>query len=76
MRLGRQYAIEARLSGALIRAEGIHRDRVRVSLDQSGETLVGELQTSGSYEGGPSDLLLTAKGLTLHRVGRDIALHR
>ena len=67
LHLAHRYAIEGRLNGCLIRAEGILRERVRLSLDRSGETLVGDLQTSGSYEGRPSDLILTAKGLVLRR---------
>jgi hypothetical protein len=73
MGLARQYAIEGRLSGCLIRAEGVFRDRVRLSLDRSGQTLTGDLQTSGVYEGRPSDLILTAKGLVLQRAERAVA---
>ena len=53
------------LSGAIIRAEGI--ERVRLSLDRSGQTLAGDLQTSGSYDGSPSPLMITARRLVLHR---------
>ena len=76
LRMARQYAIEGRLNGCMIRAEGILRDRVRLSLDLSGQTLIGELQTSGSYEGAPSDRLLMAKGLVLHRADRAVARDR
>jgi propanediol utilization protein len=76
MRLARQYGISGRLNGCLVRPEGILRDRVRLSLDLSGQTLAGDLQTSGSYEGTPSDRMLTAKGLVLHRVDRAIASDR
>jgi hypothetical protein len=68
MHLERRFAIDGRLSGALIRAEGIQRDRVHVSFDRAGPTLVGDLQTSGTYEGGPADLVLTAKQFELQRV--------
>ena len=67
MRLARQYVIEGSLSGAIIRAEGIERERVRLSLDRSGQTLAGDLQTSGSYDGSPSLLMITARRLVLHR---------
>ena len=76
IRLARQYAIAGRLNGCLIRAEGVLRERVHLSLDVSGQTLTGDLQTSGSYEGRPSDLMLTAKGIVLHRVERSIASNR
>ena len=68
--LARQYAIEGKLNGCLIRAEGVLRDRVHLSLDRSEQTLTGDLRTSGSYEGRPSDLILTAKGIVLRRVER------
>ena len=76
MQLARHYAIEGRLNGCLIRAEGILRDRVRLSLDLTGQTLTGDLQTSGSYEGSISDRLLTASGFVLQRVDRTIARAR
>lgn len=68
MHLARRYAIDGSLRGAVIRAEGIHRDRVHISLDLEGQMLVGDLQTSGSYEEGATDLVLTAKRLVLQRV--------
>jgi hypothetical protein len=74
MRLSRQYAVEGSLSGALIRAEGVVRDRVRITLDHTGETLTGDLQTSGAYDGPPSGRILTATRLLLHRADRAIAL--
>ena len=73
LRLARQYAIEGILNGCVIRSEGVFRDRVRISLDWSGRTLTGDLQTSGSYEGRPSDLVLTAKELVLERAERAVA---
>ena len=73
MHLAGQYAIEGRLDGTLIRAEGVRRDRVRLSLERSGQTLTGELRTNGTYDGGPSELMLTAKGLVLQRVERTIS---
>jgi hypothetical protein len=71
--LARQYAIAGKLNGCLIRAEGVLRDRVHLSLERSGQTLTGDLQTSGAYEGRPSDLILTAGGIVLHRAERAVA---
>ena len=68
--LARQYAIDGKLNGCLIRAEGVLRDRVHLSLDRSEQTLAGDLRTSGSYDGRPSDLIVTAKGIVLRRVER------
>ena len=73
MHQGGQYAIESRLEGVMIRAERVKRDRVRLSLDRAGSTLVGELRTNGTYEGDPSELMLTAKHLVLQRVDRTIS---
>ncbi len=73
LRLARRYAVAGRLSGALLQTEGIQRDRVHISLDRAGQTLTGDLQTSGSYEGSPAELPLTAKGLVLQRVERAIS---
>lgn len=74
LHLGGQWAVDGRLSGALIRTESIQRERVHISLDREGQTLVGDLQTSGSYEGGPSELLLTAKNLVLQRKTSPVTL--
>jgi hypothetical protein len=76
LRLARQYAIEGQLSGCVIRAEGMYREHVRLSIDRTGETITGDLQTSGSYEGKPSDLKLTAKDFVLQRVPRAVASDR
>jgi hypothetical protein len=73
LRLGRQYAIEGRLAGSIIRSEGIHRERVHLSLDRVIERMVGELQTSGSYDGPVSNRILTAR-VTLERVGAVVAM--
>lgn len=73
LRLGREYAIEGRLAGSIVRAEGIHRQRVRLSLDRAVERMTGELQTSGSYDGPASNRILTAR-VTLERVGAVVAL--
>jgi hypothetical protein len=73
MRLGGRYAVNARLSGALVRADGVQRERVHISLDRRGPTLVGDLQTSGNYEGNPSELVLTAKELVLQRAAPPVS---
>lgn len=73
LHLGREYAIDGRLTGSLVRADGIHRDRIRLSLDRVIERMVGELQTSGSYDGPVSNRILTAR-VTLERVGSVVAM--
>ena len=73
LHLGRQFAVDGRLSGALISAESIRRDRVHITLDRSGSTLIGELETSGTYEGGPSELVLSARGLVLQSAAPPVA---
>lgn len=73
LRLGREFAIEGRLAGPIIRAERIQRDRVHVTLDRVIERMVGELQTTGSFDGPVSDRLLTAR-VTLERVGAVVAM--
>ena len=73
LQLARQYAIEGSLIGCLIRSEGVLRARVHLSFDRSGDSLTGDLRTSGSYEGKPSDLILTAKGFVLQRAERAIS---
>jgi hypothetical protein len=73
LRLGRAFAIEGRLGGPLIRAEGVQRERVRLSLDRVIERMVGELQTSGSYDGPASNRILTAR-VALERVGDVVAM--
>ena len=76
MHQGGRFAVEARLDGALIRAEDVSRERVRLSLNRSGNALIGDLRTNGTYEGSPSDLMLTAKGLVLSRVDPTISLRQ
>ena len=73
LKLGRAYAIEGKLAGSIIRAEGIHRERVHLSLDRVIERMVGELQTSGTYDGPVSNRILTAR-VTLERVGAVVAM--
>jgi hypothetical protein len=73
LRLGREFAIEGRLTGPIIRAEGIQRERVHVTLDRVIERMVGELQTSGSYDGPVSNRILAAR-VTLERVGAVVAM--
>lgn len=73
LRLGREFAIEGRLAGPMIRSERIQRERVRLSLDRVIERMVGELQTSGSYDGPVSNRILAAR-VTLERVGAVVAM--
>jgi hypothetical protein len=71
--LGRQYAIEGRLAGAIIRSEGVLRERVRLSLDRAADRMTGDLQTSGVYDGPISGRMISAR-VTLERVGAMVAL--
>ena len=74
LRLGREYVIEGRLSGPVIRSEAVQRARVRVSLDWKGQTFEGELLTSGTQEGSPADMILSATSLVLRRAGAAVSL--
>lgn len=76
LRRGREYVIDGRLWGSVIRSAAVQRARVRVPLDWTGQTFEGELQTSGTYEGSPADLILSATGLVLRRAGAAISLRR
>lgn len=74
LRIGREYAIEGRLSGAVIRAEAVQRASVRILLDWKGQGFEGDLQTNGTLEGSPTDMVLSATSLVLRRVGPAVAL--
>ena len=71
--LARDYAIEGRLVGALIRPEGVLRDRVRISIDCGADRMAGDLVTSGLYDGPVYGRVLTAH-VTLERVGAVVAM--
>ena len=71
--LGRAYVIEGRLAGAIIRSEGVLRERVRLSVDCAADRMIGDLHTTGVYDGPISDRLLTAR-VTLERVGPIVAV--
>ncbi len=74
LRLGREYVVEGTLSGPILRSEGVQRASVRMPLDLEHGTLVGDLQTSGAYEGPPSTLAFTASGIVLRRTPAIISL--
>jgi hypothetical protein len=69
MGLGTDYVIEGKLAGSIIQAEAIERATVRLPLNWTGSTLEGELATSGSLQARRGDMVLTASGLVLRRVG-------
>jgi hypothetical protein len=73
LRLARDLAIEGRLAGSIIRAEGVYRERVYLTLDRALDRMVGELQTTGSYDGPLANRVLTAH-VTLERVGAAVAV--
>jgi hypothetical protein len=70
--LGRSLAIEGRLAGAIIRAEDVRRERFYLTLDRVLERMVGELQTSGLFDGPVSGRVITAR-VGLARVGAVVA---
>jgi len=71
--LARDYAIEGRLDGAIIRPEGVLRDRIHLSIDCAGDRMTGQLQTSGIYDGPISGRVVTAR-VVLERVGAVVAI--
>lgn len=71
--LARDYAIEGRLVGALIRPEGVLRDRVRFSIDCAADRMTGDLETSGLHDGPIAGRLLSAR-VTLERTGAVVAI--
>jgi hypothetical protein len=75
IRLARKFALEGTLVGAVVRDEGVVRDRVHLSLDRVGSTLTGELHTSGQYTGPASGRILTAR-VTLQWNGPALARER
>lgn len=74
LRLGREYVVEGALSGPILRAESVQRASVRMRLDLERGSMVGELQTSGAYEGPPSALAFTASGIVLRKSPAVISL--
>jgi hypothetical protein len=71
--LAREFAIEGRLVGTLIRPEGVLRDRIRISLDCGADRMTGDFVTSGLYDGPVSGRVLTAR-VILERVGDVVAM--
>lgn len=71
--LARALAVEGRLSGSIMRTAGVHRERVHLTLDRVLDRMVGELQTSGTYDGPVSTRVITAR-VTLERVGAVVAI--
>jgi hypothetical protein len=67
LRIGPEYVITGQLIGPVIRAEALTRASVRVLLDFKKDSFEGELQTSGTGDGTPADLILNATGLVLRR---------
>lgn len=73
MGLARDFAIEGRLVGAIIRPEGVLRERVRLAVDCAADRMTGELQTSGVHDGPIAERLLSAR-VRLERVGPVVAM--
>jgi propanediol utilization protein len=76
LRIGREYCIEGKMSGMVIRSEAVQRATVRMSIDWKRQTFEGELQTSGTFDGTPEDLILTAEGLVLKRAEGIVSVRR
>ena len=70
--LARDLAIEGRLAGSMLRAEGVYRERVYMTLDRTLDHMAGELQTIGRYDGPVSSRPVTAR-VTLERTGAIVA---
>lgn len=68
--------LAGKLSGMVIRSEAVQRATVRMSIDWKGQTFEGELQTSGTFDGTPEDLMLTAKSLVLKRTEGVVSVRR
>ena len=73
LRLARDIVIEGRLSGPILGTEGVHRERVYLTLDRSLDRMVGELHTSGTDDGPAATRVLAAR-MTLERVGAVVAV--
>ena len=73
LRLAREVAIQGRLGGSIIRAEGVHREHVYLTLDRVLDRMVGELQTSGTHDGPVANRVITAR-VTLERAGAVVAM--
>jgi hypothetical protein len=62
-----ELIVEGDLKGPVIASEEVRRGQVTIPLDQHDGHLVGSLATSGSDNGIPEQMVLTAAGLVLQR---------
>ncbi len=67
LNLATEYMIAGNLEGAIVVAESILRERVRIPLDFTGSGFKGGLNTSGSNFGGKEKMWLDAAFLELSR---------
>ena len=67
LNLATDYIITGDLSGAVIAAEGIKRDRVLIPVNFTGTNFTGGVHTSGSKMGGKEHMILSAGGLKLRK---------
>lgn len=61
------WIVRGTLEGDVVKAEGIHRDRVSVPLNWIDDHFEGGVNTSGSQFGGKDSMVLTAQRLRLER---------
>jgi hypothetical protein len=69
LRVKTDWIIRGDLEGDVIKAEGIHRDRVSLPLTWTDDGFEGSVQTSGGHIGGKDSMALTAHRLRLAREG-------
>jgi hypothetical protein len=65
--LATDHIIKAELSGPVVAAESVTRERVSIPLDLVGDALVGGVHTSGAKFGGKNKMILSAASLKLKR---------
>jgi len=65
LNLATDYIITGNLDGAIVAAEGIAREHVKMPLNFSGGSFKGGVNTSGSMFGGKDKMILSAMSLTL-----------
>ena len=67
LNLATDHIIRGDLSGPVVAAESVTRERVSIPLDLVGGALVGGVHTSGAKFGGKEKMILSASDLTLKR---------
>ena len=63
--VGSEYIVVADLEGAIVAAEDVTRDGVKIPVDFDGERFVGGVASTGTKAGGKETMVLTASDLVL-----------